>query len=34
VMPRVAERSGYRFKYTELDRAIAAVLAAPSRAAD
>ena len=33
VLPRVAERTGYAFKHTELDGALAAVLAAPQRTA-
>jgi uncharacterized protein (TIGR01777 family) len=33
VLPRVAERTGYAFKYTELDGALAAVMAAPHRTA-
>ena len=33
VLPRVAERTGYPFKHTELDGALAAVMAAPHRTA-
>jgi len=33
VLPRVAERTGYAFKHPQLDRALAAVLAAPDRTA-
>jgi NAD dependent epimerase/dehydratase family enzyme len=29
VLPRVAERTGYAFKYTELEGALAAVRSAP-----
>lgn len=32
-LPRVAERTGYRFKYTDLDGALSAVMAAPHRMA-
>lgn len=33
VLPRVVERTGYAFKHTELDDALAAVMAAPQRTA-
>ncbi len=33
VLPRVAERTGYAFKHTELVGALAAVMAAPHRTA-
>ena len=32
-LPRVAERTGYAFKHTELEGALAAVMAAPQRTA-